>query len=176
MSSGQVPSNELHSTAAGYLITFRCYGTWLHGDGRGSVDRDHREYDSPFAPASPTREKFERTRMKRAPAELCQRARQAVEHAIDQVCAYRGWELHACSARTNHVHAVITASASPERVMNSLKSWSTRSLVEQGLVVGGTRPWSRHGSTRYLWTEDQLESAWRYVVEMQDEPVAEESS
>jgi hypothetical protein len=22
-----------------YLITFRCYGTWLHGDERGSVDR-----------------------------------------------------------------------------------------------------------------------------------------
>jgi hypothetical protein len=23
----------------GYLITFRCYGTWLHGDDRGSIDR-----------------------------------------------------------------------------------------------------------------------------------------
>jgi hypothetical protein len=22
-----------------YLITFRCYGTWFHGDKRGSVDR-----------------------------------------------------------------------------------------------------------------------------------------
>jgi hypothetical protein len=22
-----------------YLITFRCYGTWLHGDKRGSIDR-----------------------------------------------------------------------------------------------------------------------------------------
>lgn len=24
-----------------YLITCRCYGTWLHGDARGSVDREH---------------------------------------------------------------------------------------------------------------------------------------
>jgi hypothetical protein len=24
-----------------YLITFPTYGTWLHGDERGSVDRDH---------------------------------------------------------------------------------------------------------------------------------------
>jgi hypothetical protein len=23
----------------GYLITFRCYGSWLHGDKRGSIDR-----------------------------------------------------------------------------------------------------------------------------------------
>ena len=22
-----------------YLITFRCYGTWVHGDERGSMDR-----------------------------------------------------------------------------------------------------------------------------------------
>ena len=22
-----------------YLISFRCYGTWLHGDERGSIDR-----------------------------------------------------------------------------------------------------------------------------------------
>ena len=27
------------SIAKGYLITFRCYGTWLHGEERGSVDR-----------------------------------------------------------------------------------------------------------------------------------------
>ena len=25
----------------GFLITFRCYGTWLHGDERGSIDRGH---------------------------------------------------------------------------------------------------------------------------------------
>src|SRR5687767_4505235 len=25
----------------GYLITFRCYGTWLQGDTRGSIDRFH---------------------------------------------------------------------------------------------------------------------------------------
>jgi hypothetical protein len=27
-----------------YLITFRCYGTWLHGDARGSVDPTHNVY------------------------------------------------------------------------------------------------------------------------------------
>ena len=28
----------------GYLITFRGYGTWLHGDRRGSVDRFHNRF------------------------------------------------------------------------------------------------------------------------------------
>jgi hypothetical protein len=32
--------NDDHIPLA-YLITFRCYGTWLHGDSRGSVDRFH---------------------------------------------------------------------------------------------------------------------------------------
>jgi hypothetical protein len=27
------------SAALGFLITFRTYGTWLHGEDRGSVDR-----------------------------------------------------------------------------------------------------------------------------------------
>lgn len=27
------------NTALAYLITLRCYGTWLRGDERGSVDR-----------------------------------------------------------------------------------------------------------------------------------------
>jgi hypothetical protein len=34
-------------TPLAYLITFRCHGTWLHGDERGSVDRFHNRYKSP---------------------------------------------------------------------------------------------------------------------------------
>jgi hypothetical protein len=35
-----------------YLITFRAYGTWLHGDSRGSVDRFHNRYGVPLIPAN----------------------------------------------------------------------------------------------------------------------------
>jgi len=33
-------------TPLAYLITFRAYGTWLHGDARGSIDRFHNRYRS----------------------------------------------------------------------------------------------------------------------------------
>ena len=33
-----------------YLISFRAYGTWLHGDRRGSVDRFHNRYGTPRIP------------------------------------------------------------------------------------------------------------------------------
>src|SRR5262249_42685946 len=35
-----------------YLITFRCYGTWLHGDERGSTDRHRNQYGTPFIPSN----------------------------------------------------------------------------------------------------------------------------
>src|SRR6266571_5033545 len=37
-----------------YLITFRCYGTWLHGAERGSIDRrNYNRYGTPDMPANP---------------------------------------------------------------------------------------------------------------------------
>jgi hypothetical protein len=33
-----------------FLITFRSYGTWLHGDERGSVNRFHNQYKSALLP------------------------------------------------------------------------------------------------------------------------------
>ena len=33
-----------------YFITFRCYGTWLHGDSRSSVDRFNRRFKEAFCP------------------------------------------------------------------------------------------------------------------------------
>ena len=35
------------SVPLAYLITFRTYGTWLHGDARGSVDREHNVFGTP---------------------------------------------------------------------------------------------------------------------------------
>ncbi len=33
-----------------YLITFRTYGSWLHGDEKGSIDRKHNRPDTDFTP------------------------------------------------------------------------------------------------------------------------------
>jgi len=33
-----------------YFISFRAYGTWLHGDKRGSIDRFNNRYRSPYIP------------------------------------------------------------------------------------------------------------------------------
>jgi hypothetical protein len=108
----------LHASAPlAYFITFHTYGTWLPGDGRGSVDAHHRAYGAPLVGPSPGRQP---------------------EHT-------------------------------PERVMNDLKAWATRRVVEAGLRPHGTRLWVRHGSTRHLWRPEAVEAACEYVIAGQGE-------
>ena len=38
-------------TPLAYLITFRCYGSWLRGDERGPVVRFHNRFGAPYMSA-----------------------------------------------------------------------------------------------------------------------------
>lgn len=115
----------------------------------------------------------EQDHLKTAAVLLNRGQRAIVEAAIREVCQYRNWVLHAVSARMNHVHSVVSARRAPEDVMNNFKSYATRKLREAGALPQNVRPWARHGSTPYLWTEEQVARAVDYVVNGQgDEPFA----
>jgi REP element-mobilizing transposase RayT len=105
--------------------------------------------------------------LKRRPVVFDAEHRAIIRRTIAKVCAHRNWDLLAVNVRTNHVHVVVAAEDTPELVMTSLKSWSTRRLVAAGVTQRGSPVWSRHGSTRYLWTERQVGDACVYVVEGQ---------
>jgi hypothetical protein len=76
-----------------YFITFRSYGTWLHGDRRGSVDRRHRRYRSPLLAPDPLRESYERNLLKSAPVKLTKLRREAIERGNVGTCLFRNWRL-----------------------------------------------------------------------------------
>lgn len=158
---------QVSTYAPGYFITFTTYGKWLHGDKRGSVDYYNNQYGTPVLKPNTMRTLEDRQKFKNEPVQLNQQLRHIVQHTVEQVCIYRDWTLHAINVRTNHVHIVVSADQTPERVMIDFKSWCTRRLVEAGLVRKGIRIWTRHGSTRYIWNENQLQNAGRYVVEDQ---------
>jgi REP element-mobilizing transposase RayT len=160
--------NEDH-TPVGYLITFRAYGTWLHGDNRGSVDRNHRRYGTPVLPPSPRRKQLERRLLKQPPVRFDRRRRAEIDLAIRETCTIRRWKLWAVSVRTNHVHTVVTEPCDPQTVLSALKSNATRSMRETGCWRSDLRPWAHRGSKKYLWTEEELASAIAYVVEEQGE-------
>jgi REP element-mobilizing transposase RayT len=110
--------------------------------------------------------------MAQAPYEMDREARGVVLAAVREVCSYRRWGLLAAHVRTNHVHVVVESEARPERIMNDLKAYASRSLHRLGPGAAERRYWAYHGSTRWLWRDQEARAAVRYVVEEQGEPMA----
>jgi REP element-mobilizing transposase RayT len=156
----------------GFLITFRCYGTWLHGDERGSFDRHHRRYGTPGLPSSELRRQRDHDLMKQPPVNLTSQQRAIVESAIRETCTKRKWQLWTVNVRTNHVHSVISADKKPEAIRSALKANATRAMRESGVWKSELSPWSFGGSEKYLWDDKELADAIAYVDGAQGQPLA----
>jgi REP element-mobilizing transposase RayT len=153
------------SVPLAYLITVRSYGTWLHGDERGSMDRrEYNRYGDPKIAASALRVSRDRNLMRAEPFAFNATIRQNIEAAVREVCENRLYLLYAINVRTNHAHLVVSASTKPEFMMNSFKSYATRTLRSENLIGESIKVWARHGSTKYLWTEQHIATAIEYVV------------
>jgi REP element-mobilizing transposase RayT len=152
----------------GYLITFRSYGTWLHGE-PGSVDRFHNIYGTPRLVGNQKRKEYNQRLLKQQPVKLDTRKRAAVLSAIKETCEIRKWELWVSNIRTNHVHAVVSALCDPEINLNALKANATRKMRESRSWLSDRSPWVRRGSKRYLGTEEDLRNAIAYVMYEQGE-------
>ena len=152
-------------TPIAYLITFRCYGTWIHGDERGSVNKFNNKYQSPFIKTNKTWEAENKNKLKGEAVILNAEQRTIIEETIREVCKFKDWVLHAVSVRTNHIHVVAsTGNHSAKSALNAFKSYSTKNLRKNNLWNLEHSPWSDKGSKRYLWNEKSLETAIEYVV------------
>lgn len=157
-----------------YFITFRTYGTWLHGDERGSVDRAHNRIGEPFLGPDAGLERYRRHLLKTPPVVLDKNCRACVDSTLREVAAHRGWVMHALNVLSNHVHLVVETDeapekARPEKVLSDFKAWATRRLREAGYVSESVSIWEHHGSTRYLKSEESLSNACHYVLHCQEE-------
>jgi REP element-mobilizing transposase RayT len=151
-----------------YLLTFTCYGSHLHGDERGSVDREHNHVGSRGVNPYRAWVNASRSIMTDECYRLDEDCRRIVLASMRQVCEYRQWDLIAAHVRTTHVHAVVSAGTTPEVVLHDFKAYATRSLNK---FEHSRRRWTRHGSTRYLWTRSDVDAAADYVVRRQGEPM-----
>jgi REP element-mobilizing transposase RayT len=147
------------------LITFRTYGSWLHGDERGSVSRHRNVYGTRYLPPE---EKWVETnihRLKSKPVTLDAKQRECVDGAIRETCQIRGWVLLAINVRTNHVHVVASIGGSKSSlVLNAFKANATRRMRETGCWDRRGSPWVDKGSARNLWNERSVEKAIDYVI------------
>jgi REP element-mobilizing transposase RayT len=156
-------------TPLAFFISFRSAGTWLHGDQRGSIDRFHNQYGSPYIPPNRGWYMYNDSRLRTDPVVLNAAFRRAIKTAIEETCQIRGWSLQAINVRTNHVHTVVTANRPAELVLNAFKANATRQLRSEGLWKQPYSPWVRKGSKRKLWNERSVARAIDYVLNGQGE-------
>ena len=110
--------------------------------------------------------------MKQEPYEMDETRRLTVLASIREHCQYKSWPLLAAHVRTNHVHVILEATHPPEKILTELKAYASRKLNQVGMDTPDRRRWSRHGSTRYLWKREEVETAIVYVADRQGNPMA----
>ncbi len=146
-----------------YFLTWTTYGSWLPGDERGWVDRQHRSGEAVDA-ARPLLEAHSRELLKGPAVVLDEAMRAAAETAIGGACGEYGWMVHALAVRTNHVHIVLTArEVSPGKAMGVLKQCGTKALDKMKDERPAPRWWTEDGSKRALYTEKAVCAAVEYV-------------
>ena len=149
-----------------YLITWTTYGTWLHGDERGSFDRRGN-----YVPPDPARREAAAAKLTEDPVYLTPDQRAVVDALLVDACSRRGWVLHARNVRTNHVHAVVSAPVAGDHVRTRLKTLAAGRLTEHaGLQPStgknGARKWfTEKGNVEEIWDDRHLEEAVNYVVD-----------
>jgi REP element-mobilizing transposase RayT len=147
-----------------FFITWTVYGSHLQGDASGWRRRRQGEQLP-----QPQLAAWHRERLKHDVLLLSPRQRMAVESQCERHCEIRGWRSWAVSARSNHVHAVVTApECSGKTVRDQLEAYSTRALREQWPVLRDRPVWTAGGDWVCVNSDDELDEVCRYVLEAQD--------
>ena len=151
-------------TPIAFYITWTVYGTYLQGDERGWRRRREGQQAPQLRLAQ-----WRRERLKHEILLLSSEQRVVVEHECQRHCDHRRWALWAVNARSNHVHAVVTATGdSGKTVRDQLKANCTRGLREQWTEFCDRPVWSVGGDWECVNSEDDLDAVCVYVREAQD--------
>ena len=147
-----------------FFITWTVYGTFLQGDDRGWRRRRKGEQLP-----QPKLAQWRRERLKYPVERLADKQQSIVEQEIERHCEKRGWKLWAKSARTHHVHVVVTAPGyAGNTVRDQLKANATRGLREHWDRFRDRPVWTALGDWKCINSEDDLDTVVVYVNEAQD--------
>ena len=147
-----------------YFITWTVYGTFLQGDIRGWRRRRQGEQLP-----QPKLADWHHKRLNHSIQLLDNAQQTVVEQELERHCQIRGWKLWAKSARTNHVHAVVTAPGyAGDKARDQLKANATRGLREHWEEFRERPVWTALGDWECINTDDDLETVILYVNEAQD--------
>jgi hypothetical protein len=153
-----------------FHITWGTYGTRLHGDPRGTVDRDHNEYDTPVLGYDEHRWEREKATLKFPPVVLTRPQMVFIEQTIPGICIRGGWEHITSASGPDHVHEILKSKQDPEVIRRLLKRWLGQELTkhfhgEPGCPQPGTEAtwWAECGSIKWIDNERYYHNAVNYV-------------
>ncbi|TWT38618.1 transposase [Blastopirellula retiformator] len=133
-------SAEAPPTSA-YLITWTTQGTWFFSH---QVRSDQTMASRGAASTS-----------------LSVAQRELVEKAIEECCQQQGWSLVAANCRSNHVHAMVSATVDPHEILSKLQTATASRLGE----ADKTRQawWEQGGNVRLLQDDIGIQAAMFYI-------------
>jgi REP element-mobilizing transposase RayT len=149
-----------------WYLTWTTYGTWLHGDPRGS----HSELG--YIPPDPKLHESQRALLVQSIVVLSDEQRSVIEEVLVKECEAQGWELHAKNARTNHVHALLTAARDGKFLRARLKALTSDALSDHSKLPmagknGRYKWWTEKGNVVEVETEDDIAQLIVYIRDLQ---------
>lgn len=153
-----------------YHITFGTYGTRLHGDPKGTVDRSMNIYGDPIIGSDPKRWIRETGLLKFSPVVLNLSQRRYVDSIIPSICQKGGWVYHIAAAGGDHIHVLLTADADGTAVRKWFKRWLGEKLMEKWPLSTGQSYWSEGGSVKWVWKEDYFNTVQGYLLRQRATP------
>lgn len=154
--------NELQTL----FITVTTYGTWLPGDERGWRKRGSGNLDP-----QPRLAVWCRNRMSEDALILTSGQREKVEEVFYEHAKKRGWQIHACSVRTNHFHIAVAVGSNidPKKVQDQFKANATRVLRQLPEPIDSEKVWTKGGDIEFVNDNaESLDKIVLYINEAQD--------
>ena len=156
-----------------YFITFACYGARLHGDESGSVDRHHNLVGSRRLEPDSQRVMAERRELLQDPYVLDEAG--PGSSTGDHPGALRVPRLESAGcARKIQPCARRCGGRDPTRENHERVPGRTPAVRLNRLAGDGPdrKRWARHGSTRWLWKNEDVRHALQYIIDDQGEAMA----
>ncbi len=146
-----------------YHLTWGTYGTRLHGDQRGTVDRSANNYGDPIVGQDGDWQREESSLLRFPPRVLTFDQRLFIEQVLPAICVRGRWTLIVAAAAPDHVHVVLCAEVDGKDIRKWLKRWVSDALSEHWALDPQQVWWAECGSVKWVWNQEYRRQVIGYV-------------
>ena len=157
-------------TPMAYHITFGTYGTRLHGDSRGTVDRRRNRPGDPILGRDDPWRRMEAAKLRHPAIVLGYARRLHAEAEVPEICARGGWHHRQSACGPDHVHVVLSAPQDGKAVRRWLKRWLGDAMSAQWPLPPEQSWWAKGGSVKWVWDAAYLAAVVDYVAAQRATP------